>query len=141
MQLNWNVLTIVTEKGSKKKGSLAGDEDSESAASVSTLSSLADIGFDESASIEDDPFEASIDALYEKRQACRTRLLARQPQQELTLKKYLCLVFAEQQLVREVCLTWSASSLLLSTTRKHLSGICISPQPHDLLSCSCDWPP
>ncbi len=57
------------EKGSKKKGSQAGDEDSESAASASTLSSLADLGFDDSSAIEDDPFEASIDALYEKRQA------------------------------------------------------------------------
>jgi len=56
------------EKGSKKKGSQAGDEDSESAASASTLSSLADLGFDDSSTIEDDPFEASIDALYEKRQ-------------------------------------------------------------------------
>ena len=90
MQLRLNVLMVGTEKGSRKKGSLTGDEDSESAASVSTLSSLADIGFDERASIEDDPFEASIDALYEKRQACGTSLLARQ---ELTLRCNLsCLV-------------------------------------------------
>ncbi|KAA6426975.1 MAG: hypothetical protein FRX49_03299 [Trebouxia sp. A1-2] len=56
------------KKASKKKGSQAGDEDSESAASASTLSSLADLGFDDSSAIEDDPFEASIDALFEKRQ-------------------------------------------------------------------------
>ncbi|KAL0044066.1 hypothetical protein WJX82_006874 [Trebouxia sp. C0006] len=61
------------KKGSKKKGSQAGDEDSESAASASTLSSLADLGFDDSSAIEDDPFEASIDALYEKRGTTRER--------------------------------------------------------------------
>jgi len=60
-------LTSRTEKGSKKKGSQAGDEDSGSAATASTLSSVADLGFDDSSAIDDDPFEASIDALYEKR--------------------------------------------------------------------------
>ncbi|KAL0039974.1 hypothetical protein WJX79_001212 [Trebouxia sp. C0005] len=61
------------KKASKKKGSQAGDEDSESAASASTLSSLADLGFDDSSAIEDDPFEASIDALFEKRATTRER--------------------------------------------------------------------
>lgn len=61
------------KKGSRKKGSQAGDEDSESTASASTLSSLADLGFDDSSAIEDDPFEASVDALYEKRATTRER--------------------------------------------------------------------
>lgn len=57
----------LAEKGSRKKGSQAGDEDLSSIASASTLSSVADLGFDEGSAIEDDPFEIAIDALYEKR--------------------------------------------------------------------------
>ena len=56
-----------TERGPKKKGSQAGDPDSESIASASTLSSVADLGFDDNSAVDEDPFEASIDALYEKR--------------------------------------------------------------------------
>ncbi|KAI9709607.1 MAG: hypothetical protein M1812_007655 [Candelaria pacifica] len=55
------------KKGSRKKGSQAGDEDSSSIASASTLSSVAELGYDEGSAIEDDPFEVAIDALYEKR--------------------------------------------------------------------------
>ena len=38
-----------------------------SIASASTLSSVAELGFDEENAIDDDPFEIAIDALYEKR--------------------------------------------------------------------------
>lgn len=57
----------LAEKGSRKQGSQAGDEDSSSIASASTLSSIAELGYDEGNAIEDDPFELAIDALYEKR--------------------------------------------------------------------------
>ena len=57
----------LSEKGSRKKGSQAGDEDSSSIASASTLSSVTELGYDQGSAIEDDPFEVAIDALYEKR--------------------------------------------------------------------------
>ena len=57
----------LAEKGSRKKGSQAGDDDSSSIASASTFSSVAELGYDEGSAIEDDPFEVAIDALYEKR--------------------------------------------------------------------------
>lgn len=62
----------IAGKGSNKKGSQAGDDDASSLASASTLSSVADLGFDDTSAIEDDPFEAAIDALYEKRCAHTT---------------------------------------------------------------------
>lgn len=57
------------EKAGKKKGSLAEDHEAGSIVSATTLSSVHDLGYDDASVIEDDPFEESIDALYEKRSA------------------------------------------------------------------------
>lgn len=96
------------KKGSRKQGSQAGDTDAASIASATTLSSVADLGFDDSSSIDDDPFEVSIDCLYEKRASTRERGLQ-------NLVSLLARSFSyEEALVRKETL----SSLMLGRIRK-----------------------
>lgn len=56
---------MYAEKATKKKGSHTEDDEAGSIASATTLSSLQELGYDDV--VDDDPFESSIDALYEKR--------------------------------------------------------------------------
>ena len=58
-------IIVAAEKATKKKASE--EDESGSIASATTLSSLHDLGYDDSSVVDDDPFEISIDALYEKR--------------------------------------------------------------------------
>ena len=61
--------SATAEKAGKKKGSHTEDDEAGSIVSATTLSSVQDLGYDDASVIEDDPFEQSIDALYEKRSA------------------------------------------------------------------------
>ena len=68
--------TAIAEKATKKKGSHTEDDDIGSIASATTLSSIHDLGYDETSVIDDDPFEAAIDGLYEKRSAAPLPLVS-----------------------------------------------------------------